>query len=99
MEMRLHSKVTYSAVLSDANEEITDWLERLTANKQNWGFGLCFCTCNTQRYGRNHKPVHWIYCKRELNLRLKTKKRLNRNKPEPLAVPEGSKSRSVNSCP
>ena len=32
----------YSPVLSDENEEIADWLERLTANKRSWGFGLCF---------------------------------------------------------
>jgi len=39
----------YSPTLSDENEEIADWLERLTANKRNWGFGLCFCTCVTCR--------------------------------------------------
>jgi len=27
----------YSPVLSDENEEIASWLERLTANKRNWG--------------------------------------------------------------
>ena len=32
----------YSPVLSDENEEIADWLERLTTNKRTWGFGLCF---------------------------------------------------------
>ena len=32
----------YSPVLSDENEKIADWLEHLTANKRNWGFGLCF---------------------------------------------------------
>ena len=32
----------YSPVLNDENEEIADWLERLTANKRSWGFGLCF---------------------------------------------------------
>jgi len=32
----------YSPVLSDENEEIADWLERLTENKRTWGFGLCF---------------------------------------------------------
>ena len=32
----------YSPILSDENEEIADWLERLTAHKCNWGFGLCF---------------------------------------------------------
>ena len=30
----------YSPVLSDENEENADWLERLTANKRSWGFGL-----------------------------------------------------------
>ena len=32
----------YRPVLSDENEEIADWLERLTENKRTWGFGLCF---------------------------------------------------------
>ena len=32
----------YSPILSDENEEIADWLERLTENKRTWGFGLCF---------------------------------------------------------
>ncbi|SEQ08258.1 hypothetical protein SAMN04488092_1041, partial [Thalassovita taeanensis] len=27
----------YCPVLSDENEEIADWLERLTANKRSWG--------------------------------------------------------------
>ena len=46
----------YSPVLSDENEEIADWLERLTANKRNWGFGLCFLYLrNVQGYGWNHK--------------------------------------------
>lgn len=63
--------------LSDENEEIADWLERLTANKRNWGFGLCFLYLrNVQGYGWNHKRV---YCKLELNLRVK---------PDPLVVPD-----------
>jgi len=36
----------------------------------------------------NHKRVYRIYCELELNLRIKPKKRLVREKPEPLAVPE-----------
>ena len=32
----------YSPILSDENDEIADWLERLTENKRTWGFGLCF---------------------------------------------------------
>ena len=79
----------YSAVLSDENEEIADWLERLTANKRTWGFGLCFLYLrNVQGYGWNHKRVYRIYCELELNLRIKPKKRLKRDKPEPLAVPD-----------
>jgi putative transposase len=79
----------YSPVLSDENEEIAGWLERLTTNKRNWGFGLCFLYLrNVQGYGWNHKRVYRIYCELELNLRIKPKKRLKRDKPEPLAVPE-----------
>ena len=79
----------YSPVLSDENEEIADWLERLTANKRNWGFGLCFLYLrNVQGYGWNHKRVYRIYCELEQNLRIKPKKRLKWDKPEPLTVPE-----------
>jgi putative transposase len=79
----------YSPVLSDGNEEIADWLERLTENKRTWGFGLCFLYLRyVQGYGWNHKRVYWIYCELELNLRIKPKKRLKCDKPEPLAVPD-----------
>lgn len=79
----------YSPVLSDENEEIADWLERLTANKRSWGFGLSFLYLrNVQSYGWNHKRIYRIYCELELNLRIKPKKQLKRDKPEPLAVPE-----------
>ena len=79
----------YSPVLSDENEEIADWLERLTENKRTWGFGLCFLYLrNVQGYGWNHKRVYRIYYELELNLRIKSKKRLKRDKPEPLAVPD-----------
>ena len=55
--------IRYSPILSDENEEIADWLERLTANKRNWGFGLCFLYLrNVQGYGWNHKRVYRIYC-------------------------------------
>ena len=79
----------YSPVLSDENEEIADWLVRLTENKRTWGFGLCFLYLrNVQGYGWNHKRVYRIYCELELNLRIKPKKRLKRDQPEPLAVPD-----------
>ena len=77
----------YSPILSDENDEIADWLERLTENKRTWGFGLCFLYLrNVQGYGWNHKRVYRSYC--ELELRIKPKKRSKRDKPEPLAVPD-----------
>jgi putative transposase len=61
----------------------------LTENKRTWGFGLCFLYLrNVQGYGWNHKRVYRIYCELELNLRIKPKKRLKRDKPEPLTVPD-----------
>lgn len=79
----------YEPKLSDENAEIADWLIRLTHNQRNWGFGLCFLHLrNVKGYPWNHKRVYRIYCELELNLRIKPKKRLVREKPEPLAVPE-----------
>ncbi len=80
---------SYSPAMSNENEEIADWLERLTANKRTWGFGLCFLYLrNVQGYGWNHKRVYRIYCELELNLRIKPKKLLKRDKPDPLSVPD-----------
>ncbi|MDM5116594.1 IS3-like element ISAs22 family transposase, partial [Aeromonas salmonicida] len=79
----------YQPVLADENQEIADWLLRLTANQRNWGFGLCFLYLrNVKGFGWNHKRVYRIYRALELNLRIKPKKRLVRAKPEPLAVPD-----------
>jgi len=39
-------------------------------------------------FGWNHKRVYRIYRELELNLRIKPRKRLKREKPEPLAVPD-----------
>lgn len=85
------SKARNGPILCDENEEIADWLERLTENKRNWGFGLCFVYLrNVQGYSWNHKRVYRIYCELELNLRIKPKKRLKRDKPEPLAAPNAT---------
>jgi putative transposase len=78
----------YQAKLSSENSEIADWLIRLTANQRNWGFGLCFLYLrNVRGYGWNHKRVYRIYRQLELNLRIKPKKRLVREKPESLVEP------------
>lgn len=79
----------YTPKLSDENAVIADRLIRLTHNQRNWGFGLCFLYLrNVKGYRWNHKRVYRIYRELELNLRIKPKKRLVREKPEPLAVPE-----------
>jgi putative transposase len=78
----------YRAKLSSENAEIADLLVRLTHNQRNWGFGLCFLYLrNVKGYPWNHKRVYRIYRELELNLRIKPRKRLIREKPEPLAVP------------
>ena len=42
---------------------------------------------NVKSFGWNHKPVYRIYRKLELNLRIKPRHRLVREKPLPLALP------------
>ena len=79
----------YRPKLSDENALIADWLVRLTYNQKNWGFGLCYLHLrNVKRFGWNHKRVYRIYRELELNLRIKPRKRLVRQKPQPLSVPE-----------
>jgi putative transposase len=79
----------YEAKKNAENERIADWLLRLTDNHRNWGFGLCYLYLrNVKGFKWNHKRIYRIYKELELNLRIKPRKRLNREKPEPLAVPE-----------
>jgi putative transposase len=70
------------------NERIADWLLRLTTANRTWGFGLCFLYLrNVKGFGWNHKRVYRIYRELELNLRIKPKRRLQREVPDLLAVP------------
>lgn len=81
----------YSPKLDDENEQIADLLLGLTRAKKTWGFGLCFlCLRNVRGHGWNHKRVYRIYREMELNLRIKPRKRLKREKPVALAVPEAA---------
>jgi len=53
--------------------------------------GLCLDTVTRQGMFtclRGHKRVYRIYRELELNMRIKPRKRLQRERPEPLAVPE-----------
>src|SRR5690554_2165832 len=43
----------YQSKLNAENDQIADWLIRLTENKKRWGFGLCFL------YLRNVKGFAW----------------------------------------
>lgn len=79
----------YQPKLSAENDKIAQWLVRITTNQRNWGFGLCFLYLrNVKGFGWNHKRVYRIYCELELNMRIKPKKRIVREQPEPLTVPE-----------
>ena len=78
----------YQAKLSGDNALIADWLLRLTTTNRNWGFGLCYLYIrNVKGFQFNHKRVYRIYRELELNLRIKPKRRLVREKPDALAVP------------
>ena len=81
----------YERKLSDENGLIAELLLGLTQAQRNWGFALCFLYLrNVKKYAWNHKRVYRIYRELELNLRIKPRKRLKRDKPEELSVPESA---------
>lgn len=70
--------------MSSENEEIADWLVRLTERDSDWSFGLCFDYLrNVKGFAWNHKGVYRIYCESSF----KPRRRLKHNKPEPLKEP------------
>jgi len=61
----------------------------LTRRNRSWGFGLCFLYLrNIKEFGWNHKRVYRIYRELTLNMRIRPKKRLVRERPDTLAVPK-----------
>ena len=73
----------YERKLDAENVEVDNWLIRLTDNHCNWGFGLCYLYLrNVKGFKWNHKRLYRIYKELELNLRIKPRKRLVREKPE-----------------
>ncbi len=61
----------------------------LTEQQRHWGFGLCYLYLrNVKGFYWNHKRVYRIYCELALNKRIKPKKRLKREQPESLKVPD-----------
>jgi len=78
----------YQAKLSSENAQVADWLLRITMANKRWGFGLCFLHLrNVRGFGWNHKRVYRIYRELELNLRIKPRRRIKRDKPDALSVP------------
>ena len=78
----------YVPKLAGDNAKIAELLLGLTQAQRNWGFGLCFLFLrNVKGYTWNQKRVYRIYRELELNLRIKPKKRIKRDKPEQLTVP------------
>lgn len=76
---------------AQANAMIAAKLIELTTTKgQNtWGFRLCYLHIrNVLGWKYNHKRIYRIYCKLGLNLRLIPNKRLDRETPQPLEVPD-----------
>ena len=79
----------YQRKLQPENAQIADWLVRITDNNRNWGFGLSFLYLrNVKGYQWNHKRVYRIYRELELNLRIRPKRRMVREKPDALTVPQ-----------
>jgi putative transposase len=56
----------YERKLDDENAVIADWLVRLTDNRRNWGFGLCFLYLrNVAQYAPSRVKVatqKHLYC-------------------------------------
>jgi putative transposase len=80
----------YERKLDAENDELAYWLIRLTDNHHSWGFGLCYLYLrNVRGFKWSQKRVYRIYKELELNLRIKLRKRLVREKPEALTEPQG----------
>ena len=63
--------------LDAENDEVANWLIKLTDNHLNWNFGLCYLYLrNVKDFKWNHKRVYQIYKDLELNLRIKPRIRL-----------------------
>ena len=76
----------YQPKPSDENAEIADWLLRLTQTYKRWEFRLYFFFLrNIKDFGLNHKRVYRIYRKPELYLRIRSRRRIRRDRPDELS--------------
>ena len=80
----------YETKSNTEKEQIANWLIRLTDKNRSWGFGLCYLYLrNVKHFKWNHKRIYRIYRELELNLRIKPRKHLVRDKPDALVMPLG----------
>jgi len=80
----------YQSKNKPENEFIASCLLDLSIDKKRWGFGLCYDYLrNVKGYHWNHKRVYRIYRELELNLRIKPRRRIHRDKPDALVVATG----------
>ena len=80
----------YERTQDAENAKLDNWLLRLTDNHRNCRFGLCYLHLrNVSSFQWNHKSVYRIYKELELNLRIKPRIRLVRDKPVAMTVREG----------
>ena len=82
----------YKRKLSSEDDIIASQLMHLVGNQKNWGFGFglgfgFLYLRNIKGFGWNHKRVYRIYKELALNMRIKPKRRVIREKPEKLIVP------------
>lgn len=83
------SETTYHYVskLNDDNDLISKLLLEITSEHRTWGFQLCYLYIrNVLQVHFNHKRIYRIYCELCLNLRIKPKRRIKRERPEKLAI-------------
>jgi putative transposase len=78
----------YQAKRSD-DDGLAQALKAIAGEEKTWGFGLCFLYLrNVLGWSVNHKRAYRVYCAQGLNLRIKPRLRLVREKPAALAVPK-----------
>lgn len=79
----------YKPKLVPENAKVALELTGLSQKHPSWGFGLMYLHLrNVQTKHWNHKRVYGVYCDLKLNLKIKPKQRLVREKPEKLGVPK-----------
>lgn len=79
----------YTPTSSQQNEQIAKSLMSLSEAHKTWGFGLMYLHLrNVQGKTWNHKRIYRIYRQLSLNLRIKPRSRLKRERPKVLQVPK-----------